>query len=245
MLFWTADLTDQFRDWLDSTTENILCCEHNPWSSTSSYEFENRLSYGTKRPCISLNADGEKVKDIIESVWRHVASNDSVLEQFLDKVNKHHSDELRKNIDAGLLPDLGIYDCVDLLAHLGTDTILCIRITSSVPSYLKPWIEYINSTTRIKVLLLHPPKVHHLLQLSEFNRMTLHKFSNEHIVDACQHAVFALTGSYMPQSELDFALSDSQSLNEFIAIVQTATLYQCSPSSLQFAEFRPKLMFNN
>ncbi|OQK44164.1 hypothetical protein XM72_c11055 [Vibrio vulnificus] len=75
--------------------------------------------------------------------------------------------------------------------------------------------------------------------------MTLQKFSNEHIMDTCQDAIFALTGSYMPQSELDFALSNSQSLNEFIAIIQTATLYQCSPSSPQFAEFRSNLMFND
>jgi hypothetical protein len=231
MLFWTPDITSHFCNWLNSTTEQVLCCELSPWNGISSSEFEGRLSSDSSRSCVCLNVNGEHINGIIDTIWRHAASNEKAVEAFLNKIGKYHSDELKKQINSGSQPDLGIYDCVDLLSKFEGDTLLCIRVSDAVSNYLMSWVEYIISTTGIKILFL-PKKICRISQFNGLNRIVLPELSKVCIVDTCQSAVYKLTGYHIPRSELDIALANSYSLNEFISIVQTATLSKCAISSV-------------
>ncbi|MBL4830764.1 MAG: hypothetical protein JKY55_12895 [Aliivibrio sp.] len=234
MLFWTPNITSHFRNWLDSTTEQVLCCELSPWNGISSSEFEGMLSNNSGYSCIPLSANEKHVDDIIETIWQHVAPNDKLIDGFLKKIVSFRHDELRKQIYSSSQPDLGIYDCVDLLSQLETETLLCIRVSDSVPTYLMPWVKYLVSTTNIKVILLHTKTIRKIVQFNELQRIALPELSKKCVAGACQDAVYKLTGKHIPQSELNIALANSHSLNEFISIVQTATLSQCTISSLRF-----------
>lgn len=232
MLFWTPDITNHFRSWLDSTTKTILSCEVNLWNGAGSSEFERRISDNTNFSCISLKANGEKVENIITTIWQSVASNRKLVDAFIEKNCTFRRNELSQQINSGIQPDLGIYDCADLLTQIDTAIVLCIRIGDSVPTYLMSWVDYIARYTKIKIVIFHPKNVRRIGILKHLNKVNLPALSKTCILDACQCAVYNLTGMNIQNSELEKAFSNSHSLDEFISIVQTATVSQCNISTL-------------
>lgn len=232
MLFWTPDITHHFHYWLNSGWERIVCCQIEPWNGVSSCEFEARLSETADCSCISLAADGEDVDSIIFLIWQWVSSNQSVVDEFISKSVEFRRSSLREKLNLGMQPDLGIYDCVDLLSLVDTAIVLCIRITDSVPTYLTHWVEYITRRTRVKVIVLHPKKLRRMSQLKHFNRIVLPVLSKICTTQACESAIYRLTGTHITSSELETAYSYSDCLNEFISLMQEATVRQCSVLTL-------------
>ncbi|EMK3317949.1 TPA: hypothetical protein I7759_14580 [Vibrio vulnificus] len=232
MLFWTPEIPRSLHRWLDSSTEQILCCEMNNWSCANSPEFERRVSDIGKFSCIALTTNGEQIDRIINMIWQYIASDIKLIDNFIEKNCKFRRDEIRQKINSGFQPDLGIYDCADLLSQISANVVLCIRIDNSVPAYLLNWLDYIVKYTSIRIILLHPKTVDRKEQLKHLDSFILPILPRSHIVDACKYAVHQLTGIHLQRSELDLAFSYSQSLDEFISIVQAATLSQCTIETL-------------
>ncbi len=228
MLFWTPDIPSSLHDWLCSTTERVLCCEVNSWNCTASSELERRISTVGKCSCIPLTVNGEHSESIISSIWQHLSSKREAIDDFVDGNCKFRRNELRQQVKSGGRPDLGIYDCADLLSHADMMTVLCCRISGTVPTYLSYWIDYTVQNTRCKVIVLHPKNVSRISQLKHLDRLILPVLSKDCIVEACEYAVYRLTGAHIQRSDLDAALTYSCSMNECISIVQLTTVSQCS-----------------
>ncbi len=231
MLFWTPDITNHFLNWLDSTTTQILSCEVSSWNGVGSTEFERRITYNTNYSCIPIKANGESVDNLISTIWQHVRSNSKLVDTFIERSCTFRRKELRQQVHLGAQPELGIYDCVDLLSQIDTSIVLCIRINDSVPTYLMSWIDYIVRYTSIKIVVLYPKKARRFGNLKHLNKLNLPELSKTCIFEACQCAVYSLTGAYIQNSELECAFSYSCSLNEFISFVQAATVSQCNIST--------------
>lgn len=232
MLFWTPDITNNIDNWLSSTPDQILCCEITPWNGANSNEFERRISNRKEHLCIPLIVNGDEVENFINVIWRSLAFDKQLFDDFVQSNSKFRRDELNQQLMNGIQPDLGIYDCADLLLRVDKIVVLCIRINEFVPDYLTPWVDYIIRHSRVKVIILHTKEVRRIGKLKHFDRKLLPVLSRNCIVEACQYAVYQLTGTYIQSLELDKALSYSQSLNEFISIVQAATVRQCTISTV-------------
>jgi len=232
MLFWTPDIPCELNNWLNSVTTRTLCCEVNPWNCAGSTEFEARIASASQCLCIPITINGNQVGDIIHTIWQYVSSNKSWVENFMVKNHGVRRDELRQQTDSGEAPDLSIYDCADLLSQIDTPTVLCIRTGESIPKYLMAWMGYMIRYTSLKIIILHPEAVRTGDQLKHLHSLTLPVLSKICVLDACMSAVYRLTGRHMPRSELDAALSVSHSLDEFVSIVQAATVGQCTIEAL-------------
>jgi hypothetical protein len=232
MLFWTPDIPSSLQDWLDSTTEQILCCEVDAWNCAGTPEFERKISDIGKRLCIPLTVNGEQVESIIDRIWWYLEYHKISVEQLIVRNHKHRRDKLLQQVSFGLRPDLGIYDCADMLFQIDVNVVLCIRLESSIPTYLKVWIDYIIRFTTIKILILHPNTLRGVVHHEYMERLTLPVLNKDCVLDTCNHTVYRLTGERMERYQLDIAMSHSQSLEEFISIVQIATLYQCKIETL-------------
>ncbi|WGK81958.1 hypothetical protein PYE51_01510 [Vibrio aestuarianus] len=238
MLFWTPVLPALLQDWLGSTTEQVLCCEVDIWNCTGSSEFERRISDIKKCLCVALSTNGEQVDVIIEKIWQCVVANNTLVDNFIERNSKFRRYELQQQVNSGIQPDLSIYDCVDILSRISTPLVLCIRLGDSVPVYLKDWLNYIHQYTAIKVLLLYPKAISRLGRLQHFERLTLPVLSKGSIIEACKHAVYRLTETHIQSSELERALSYSYSLDDFISIIQTAIMSQCTIETLLSSTLR-------
>ncbi|MDC5850836.1 hypothetical protein OPW32_16700 [Vibrio europaeus] len=227
MLFWTPELPSSLYDWLDSTTAQILCCEVDAWNCAGSSEFERKISDIGKHLCIPLTVYGEQVDSIIDTVWWYLDYHKISVEQLIVRNHKYRYDKLLQQVSLGLQPDLGIYDCVDMLFQIDVNVVLCIRLENSRPTYLKVWIDYIVRFTTIKIIILHPNTLRGVVHQEYMEQLSLPVLNKDCVLDACEHAVYRLTGERIERYQLDIAMSNSQSLEEFISIVQTATLYQC------------------
>ncbi|HFQ4857008.1 TPA: hypothetical protein ACGUPG_002788 [Vibrio vulnificus] len=232
MLFWTPDIPDELNNWLNSATDRILCCEVSSWNCAGSSEFETRIAENAQCLCIPITIKGDQVEDIIHTIWQYVSPNKSWVGNFVDKNDEVRREQLRRQIGLGELPDLGIYDCADLLSQVDTTTVLCVRTGSSIPKYLMSWVDYMIRYTSLKIVILHPETVRKEDQLKHLHSLTLPVFSEICVLDACMSAVYRLTGQHMQCSELDAALTISNSLNEFISIVQTSIMSQSTIETL-------------
>ncbi|TOK19822.1 hypothetical protein CGI22_21945 [Vibrio parahaemolyticus] len=232
MLLWTPDIPCELNNWLNSATDRTLCCEVNPWNCAGSSEFETRIAENAQCLCIPITIRGDQVEGIIHTIWQYISSNKSCTEIFINKNHTLRRDELHQQIRSKEIPDLSIYDCVDLLSELNTATVLCIRIGNSMPDYLMGWVNYISRYTSLKIIILHPKAVSKGDQFKHLHSLTLPVLSKICVLDACTSAVYRLTGRHMPRSELDAAISVSHSLDEFISIIQAATVGQCTVEAL-------------
>ncbi len=232
MLFWTPDITNYFYSCFKSTTTQIVCCEENSWNGIGSLEFERRISYSGLYKCIPLIVHGDQVGNVIKNIWQHVASNKILVDEFIENTYKFRVSEIRQQVNSGTLPDLGIYDCADLLAKIESDILLCLRIVDSIPSYLMPWLDYILNYTKVKIIIIYPSRELNFSKFKHIDNITLPVISKYIIIEKCQNAVHRLTGSYIETSEIEIAFSYSQSLNEFVSLVQAATVSQCTISEL-------------
>ena len=232
MLFWTPDIPCELKNWLNTATDRTLCCEVNPWNCAGSSEFEARIAETAKCLCIPITIRGDQVEGIIHTIWQYISSNKSRTESFITKNHTLRRDELRQQIRSQEIPDLSIYDCVDLLSEFNTATVLCIRIDDSIPDYLMGWVDYMSRYTCIKVIILYPKTLRKRKQFIHLRSLIAPVLKNSCIVDACNNAVYQLTGNHMQQNEMITALSISHSLNDFLSIVQTTILSQCTMKAL-------------
>lgn len=245
MLFWTPDIPNELNIWLNSATDRILCCEVSPWNCAGSSEFETRIAENAQCLCIPITIRGDQVEDIIHTIWEYISSNKSWVGNFIDKNHGVRRDALHRQLGSGELPDLGIYDCADLLSQINTPTILCIRTGGTIPNYLMIWVDYMIRYTSIKIIILHPNAVRKGEQLKHLHNLTLPELTESSVLDACMSAVYRLTGKHMQRSELDTAFTISHTLNEFISIVQTSIMSQCPLETLLSPTGKLQLMRNH
>tara|TARA_Y100000588_G_scaffold159786_1_gene173763 strand:+ start:3177 stop:3983 length:807 start_codon:yes stop_codon:yes gene_type:complete len=228
MLFWTPDITTHLNCWLNSATEQVVRCEVAPWNGTQSPEFERWISRGGTRMCISLAICDQQIDHIIGVVWSLVSPDQKLVREFIENNSQFRRDELIRQINSEIQPDLSIYDCIDLLSKLNVEAVLCLRIVDSVPNYLLAWLGYIQQCTSFKIIILYSKNAPSLNRLKSFPCIQLPTLSKSDVIESCCNAVDELTGKRMQCSELDAAFSYSESLNEFISIIQSSILYQCS-----------------
>ncbi|CAK1931910.1 conserved hypothetical protein [Vibrio crassostreae] len=244
MLFWTPDIPCELNNWLNSATDRTLYCEVNPWNCAGSSEFETRIAENAQCLCIPITIRGDQVEDIIHTIWQYVSPNKSWVGNFVNKNNEVRREQLRRQIASGELPDLGIYDCADLLSRIDTTTVLCIRTGELIPKYLLAWVDYMIRYTSLKIIILHPEAVHKGEQFKHLQSLTLPELTKSSVLDTCMSAVYRLTGKHMQRCELDSAFALSNTLNEFISIVQTSIVAQCtletalSPTGLRLRNHR-------
>lgn len=238
MLFWTPDITTHLNCWLDSVTERVVRCEVTAWNGTQSPGFERWISRGGTRMCIPLAIHDQQIDHIIGVVWNLVSPDQKLVREFIENNSLSRRDELIGQINSEIHPDLGIYDCIDLLSKLNVEVVLCLRIVDSVPSYFVAWLGYIQQYTRLKIIILFSKNTVSLEKLEPFPCIQLPTLPKTEVIESCCNAVNELTGKRMQRSELDAAFSQSKSLNEFVAIIQSSTLYQCSVESLLLAHGR-------
>lgn len=238
MLFWTPDITTHLNCWLNSATEQVVRCEAAPWNGTQSPEFERWISRGGARMCISLAICDQQIDHIIGVVWNLVSPDQKLVRKFIENNSQFRRDELIRQINSEIQPDLSIYDCIDLLSKLNVEAVLCLRIVDSVPSYFVAWLGYIQQYTRLKIIILFSKNTVSLEKLEPIPCIQLPTLPKTEVIESCCNAVNELTGKRMQRSELDAAFSESKSLKEFTSIIQTATLYQCSVESLLLAHVR-------
>ncbi|MEZ8775750.1 hypothetical protein [Vibrio sp. 10N.247.310.17] len=239
MLFWTPDITTHLNCWLNSATEQVVRCEVAPWNGTQSPEFERWISREDTRMCIPLAIHAQQIDQIIGVVWKLVSPDQKLVREFIENNSQFRRDELIRQINSEIQPDLSIYDCIDLLSKLRIEVVvLCLRIVDSVPGYLVAWLSYIQQYTSFKIIILHAKNARSLKALKSFRCIQLPALSKSDVIESCCNAVNELTGKRMQRSELDAAFSQSKSLKEFTSIIQTATLYQCSVESLPLAHGR-------
>lgn len=238
MLFWTPDITTHLNCWLNSATEQVVRCEVAPWNGTQTQEFEQWISRGGTRMCIPLAIHAQQIEHIIDVVWSFVSSDQKLVREFIENNSQFRRDELIRQIKSEMQPDLSIYDCIDLLSKLNVEAVLCLRIVDSVPSYFVAWLGYIQQYTRLKTIILFSKNTVSLEKLEHFPCIQLPTLPKTEVIESCCNAVNELTGKRMQRSELDAAFSQSNSLNEFVAIIQSSTLYQCSVESLLLAHGR-------
>ncbi len=249
MLFWTPDIPNELNNWLNSATDRILCCEVTLWNCAGSSEFETRIAENAQCLCIPIIIRGDQVEDIIHTIWQYISSNKSCVGNFIDKNHGVRRDALHQQLGSGEMPDLGIYDCADLLTQVVPTTVLCIRTGESIPKYLMTWVDYMIRYTSLKIIILCPEAVHKGEQLKQLHNVPLPELTKSSVLDTCMSAAYRLTGKYMQRSELDTAFTISNSLNEFISIVQTSIVAQCtletasSPTGLRLRNHR--FYFNN
>lgn len=241
MLFWTPDITTYLNCWLNSATEQVVRCEVAPWNGTQSPEFERWISRGGTRMCIPLAIHDQQIDHIIGVVWKLVSPDQKLVREFIENNSQFRRDELIRQIKSEMQPDLGIYDCIDLLSKLRVEVVLSLRIVDSVPNYLLAWLGYIQQCTSFKIIILYSKNAPSLNRLKSFPCIQLPTLSKSDVIESCCNAVDELTGKRMQCSELDAAFSHSESLNEFISIIQSSTLYQCSVESLLLAHGTPNL----
>lgn len=238
MLFWTPDITTHLNCWLNSATEQVVRCEVAPWNGTQSPEFERWISRGGTRTCIPLAIHAQQIVHIIGVVWNLVSPDQKLVREFIENNSQFRRDELIRQINSEIQPDLSIYDCIDLLSKLRVEVVLSLRIVDSVPSYFVAWLGYIQQYTRLKIIILFSKNTVSLEKLKPFPCIQLPTLPKIEVIESCCNAVNELTGKRMQRSELDAAFSQSKSLKEFTSIIQTATLYQCSVESLLLAHGR-------
>lgn len=238
MLFWTPDITTHLNCWLDSVTERVVRCEVTAWNGAQSPEFERWISRGGTRMCIPLAIHDQQIDHIIGVVWNLVSPDQKLVREFIESNSQFRRDELIRQINSEIQPDLSIYDCIDLLSKLNVEAVLCLRIVDSVPSYFVAWLGYIQQYTRLKIIILFSKNTVSLEKLEPFSCIQLPTLPKIEVIESCCNAVNELTGKRMQRSELDAAFSQSKSLKEFTSIIQTATLYQCSVESLLLAQGR-------
>lgn len=242
MLFWTPDIPDELNNWLNSATDRILCCEVSPWNCAGSSEFETRIAENAQCLCIPITIRGDQVEDIIHTIWQYISSNKSWVGNFIDKNHGVRRDALYQQLGSGEIPDLGIYDCADLLTQIVPTTVLCIRTGESIPKYLLAWVDYMIRYTSLKIIILRPEAVHKGEQFKHLQSLTLPELTKSSVLDICMNAVYRLTGKHMQRSELDTAFAISNTLNEFISIVQTSIVSQSSIQTLLSPTGKLRLM---
>ncbi|KIE21720.1 hypothetical protein SE23_05750 [Vibrio sinaloensis] len=188
--------------------------------------------------CIPLAIHDQQIDHIIGVVWNLVSPDQKLVREFIENNSLSRRDELIGQINSEIHPDLGIYDCIDLLSKLNVEVVLCLRIVDSVPSYLLAWLGYIQQCTSFRIIILYSKNALSLNKLKSFPCIQLPTLPKIEVIESCCNAVNELTGKRMQRSELDAAFSQSKSLKEFTSIIQTATLYQCSVESLLLAHGR-------
>ncbi|MGX9416373.1 hypothetical protein ACXJY6_00015 [Vibrio sp. RC27] len=218
-------------------TEQIICCELSEWNGTEYPDFELNLSNQFGVTCLPLYINNKNSSENFDSIWKYLTSNRNLIHEYINRQHEFRRSILFQQYENGEQLDLGYYDYIDLLSHLEERVVLCIRALHSFHPNLLPWLDYIVNKTNIKILILNSKGIKGLDQLNHFPRAILPSYSKKEIVEACSRAVYDLTGTSMSYSELSSAFSKCHSLKEFITKVQTAAVYQSTPSKMKHLNY--------